>query len=188
MSILDTATTIMEGPAGAIISKVVQVALVALVLYGVYHEIEQHGENVVTAQWNAQKLKDAEARGKEIADNQAATRAAQASADNAQTGATTAVKGVYDYYTNHPVIVTRTVAGQRVLVDSNGCATSTPAPDASPAGGAGQGPADDGHPAAGDTRQVQEIEPNLLPRCAETTVMFLECRNLYNQVRNSINQ
>lgn len=88
-----------------------------------------------------------------------------------ETRARDAIKGVYDYYKTNPHIVYRDRNG---MLHNAECGRVSEAP-ASTGNHQANAP-DDGHIAERDAREVQIIEPDLVPRAAETTIQALECR------------
>jgi hypothetical protein len=90
-------------------------------------------------------------------------------ASNIQSHATQSLKGVYDYYAKHPTIVYRPSADG--MCHDTYPATSHPVPETPSNTGDHQTThIDFGHPA------TQIIEPNLVERCAVTTVQMIACQ------------
>ena len=92
-------------------------------------------------------------------------------ANKTEVDTTGLLRSVYDYYSKHPHVVYRDRIVDGLPVPS-GCqtgTTGTPAVDHTDT-------TDNGHATTGSTEEVQVIEPDLLPRCAATTVQALECR------------
>lgn len=93
-----------------------------------------------------------------------------------QSGGQNAAKAIYDWYAKHPNVVYRD--GKPYRVQST-CPSLPPGavPEAPTSAGNNQtASANDGYATTGATEAVQIIEPDLLPRCAVTTTMFLSCR------------
>lgn len=113
-------------------------------------------------------------------------RSTQFAAD-VQAGATTAIQGVYDYYEKHPNVVYRNANSDRLPGASHPSTGGGAVSEAAACPSNRQAdPADDGHPAAGDTQEVL-IEPNLPARCADTTIQALECRRYVEGLADLLN-
>lgn len=151
-------------------------AAVALAVAGVYVKGRADGKQVIQAEWNAEKIisqkaaSDAEARYR-----QAEQDAAKLAAD-IQAGGQNAVASVYAWYKAHPNIVYRDGKPYGVPTScpsASGGSTSETIPSTPDNSGI---TTDNGYTAPGGSGEVQIIEPDLLPRCADTTVRFLQCR------------
>lgn len=104
-------------------------------------------------------------------ETQKKTLALQAVADNTQQGAVNAVKSVYEYYSSHPTIK---YLGNDCLQQYNTNKTLPSITEATNSNNTAS--ANNGHATVGATETIQVIQPNLLERCAETTVQALQCR------------
>lgn len=121
--------------------------------------------------WDAAELKAQKYRNEKIEEARQKEQAAIILSTETETRARDAIKGIYDYYKTNPRIVYRDRNG---MLNNAECGRVPEAP-ASP-GNHQANPANDGHVAERDTREVQVIEPDLVPRAAETTIQALECR------------
>lgn len=88
-----------------------------------------------------------------------------------QTGATNAIKSVYEYYRNNPNVVYRD-GMCRTAASGSGQMSKT----SDPSRDSGEDSSNDGHPTTGNSIPIQVIEPNIAARCADTTIQALECK------------
>ena len=147
------------------------IALVAIlcVLGGIYWKGHHDGSVSVKKEWD---LANAVATQAALAAEQDARKKENAGielASNIQSHATQSLKGVYDYYQKHPNIVYRPAADG--LCHDTYPTTSNPVPEtpSNPGDHQATNP-DTGHP------PTQIIEPNLVERCAVTTVQMQACQ------------
>lgn len=144
---------------------------ILLTLFGFYAKGHHDGAERVQEKWDAANAKATVAVLEAERGARAREQAAVELANNAQEGGSNAIKSVYDYYAKHPTIVYRGVR------DNATARAGKPVPEASacPASDS-QDTADARHATAGSQSQVQVIEPDLVARCADTTIQALTCR------------
>lgn len=100
-----------------------------------------------------------------------------------ETRARDAIKGVYDYYKTNPRIVYRDRNG---MLNNAECGRLSESPAST--GNHQANATNDGHIAERDTREIQIIEPDIVPRAAETTIQALECRAYVEGLEMLFNQ
>lgn len=106
------------------------------------------------------------------------TQDLQKVADDVQEGATTAIRSVYDYYEKHPRI--KYVDGANCVPSNSGSETMPNATQTSSRDNASS--TNNGHATTSTEGQIQIIEPDLVKRCAITTVQALECKQYVESI------
>jgi len=150
---------------------------IGLAVLGFYLFAHHQGATSEKALWDAEKVKEQVVAVQQEAANRSKEQALGNASTTIQNNATDAIKGIYEYYKNHPITVT---ADSNGLCHYEAFGGGMPSPSNS-AGDSKTNTANNGHATASDQEEVR-IEPNLIPRCAETTVQALECRNYVNEL------
>jgi len=144
---------------------------IGMAVLGFYLFAHHEGALSEKSLWDAEKVKEQTIAMQQEAANRSKEKTLGNTSTTIQNNATDAIKGIYEYYKSHPITV---------AADSNGLCHYEAfgggmSPSSSSSSDSKTNTTNNGHTTASNQEEVR-IEPNLIPRCAETTLQALSCR------------